>query len=337
MPKSPLPFEKAQHVVHMAADVFGHGDAHDQVLKTLGRQDPAGTFMPFSVAILINYLSKTTWPDAWPWANQIDKLVQTMAHEGVLAEMPSGPVPSPVLGRSYLRVSGLTRGQSAGKLWMTPILGVPLLLDAVQASLIHLTGRTQAGDVRGGTGFALSPRHILTAGHVIDDMTLDRRLVVPQRHKPSVEIQVLKEDRHSNHDLALVTVDDSDVELTQPLGLVARNPEWSDQIYLMGFPPIPMSRTADLTVQSGEVVAPKITTYDGADLFLYSAVARPGSSGGPIFAHDGRLIGMVTRELSQQNAEFTAPSFYAGLPARVISSCLKELGFSELIQEETWE
>lgn len=337
MSKNPLPLEEAKNVLRTAAAVFGSGAFHEQVLEVLQKHDPPETLVPFSVADLIRYLSKTTWPGAWPWANQIDHLLQIMAHEGVLTQMTTGATRSPVLSRRYLLMSGLTRGQAPGDLWMTPILRVPLLVDAVQSSLIHLTGRTIEGDVRGGTGFALSPRHILTARHVIDDMTLDATIVVPQLAGDSAQVSVVKEDRHPNHDLAVVTIDGSVAELIRPRGLVTRDPGWSDTIYLLGFPPIPTSIAAATTVQKGEVVNPAITTYDGADLFLYSAVARPGNSGGPIIGLDGRLIGMVTRELSHQGFELTPASFYAGLPAHVMHTCLEDLGVGDLLIEESWE
>lgn len=337
MSRVPLPFENAKHVAHMAAVVFGTGGFVEEVAKVIERESTPDTFVPFSVSEFLTYLSKTTWVKAWEWGMQVDRLLQTMAHERVLTEVPSLST-SALFGRRYLHISGVTPGQVGGDLWMAPSLGIPLLMHALRPSLIHLTGVNTDGDVRGGTGLALSPRHILTARHVIDDMKLDSTLVVPQvAGESAAEIQVSDQARHETHDLAVITVDDSDAQLAPPGGVASREPDWSDTIHLLGFPPIPMAVQAEPTVQTGEVVNPAISTYDGADLFLYSAVARPGNSGGPIFGRDGRLVGMVTRELAHQGAETTPASFYAGLPARVIHGCLGDLGFGDLLVEETWD
>jgi S1-C subfamily serine protease len=320
----------------MAAVVFGTG-LREQVVETIGRQDPPNQFVPFSVSDFINYLSKTTWPVAWEWAVQIDHLLQTMARERVLMEMTSGVEKSPVFSRRYLLMSGLSRGQASGNFWMTPVLGVPLLLDVVQNALIHLTGLNSTGDVRAGTGLVLGPGYILTARHVITDMNLDGTLVVPKQGGGAAEVSVVAETAHPEHDLAVITTDVNQAELVPASGLVTRDPSWSDTIYLLGYPPVPLTRSAETTVQTGEIVNPAIQTYEGAQLFLYSAVARPGNSGGPIFGRDGRFLGMVTRELSHQNADATPPSFYAGLPSRVIHACLEDLGLNELLVAEDWK
>lgn len=337
MSKAPLSLERAKLVTHMAAVVFGTGEIHEQVLEVLNRKDPEGTFQTFSVADFLRYLSKTSLPDAWDSAVQIDQLLQAMARERLLMETLTGAIASPVFSRRYMLVEGITTRQAQGCLWMTPVLKVPLLMDALQGSLIHLTGRNPDGDVRGGTGLALSTQHILTARHVIDDMELDDTLVVPQPGGATTEVRVIDQRWHETHDLAIIIVDNSDAELAPVRGLVTRDPTWSDTINLFGYAPVPTSLSADPAVQTGEVVNPSVTTYDGSTVFLYSAVARPGDSGGPIFARDGRMIGMVTKELSRKDTEFTPAPFYAGLPARVIHACLADLALNGLLAAENWE
>lgn len=77
-----------------------------------------------------------------------------------------------------------------------------------------------------------------------------------------------------------------------------RDPAWGDTATVLGYPPVPQVRdqaegSPNLIVQGGEVVNPAATGLFGEPLFLYSAIARPGNSGGPIVAQDGRVIGLV--------------------------------------------
>lgn len=217
---------------------------------------------------------------------------------------------------------------------MTPFLGAPLLVHVLQSSVVHLTGRDRHGDERGGTGLTLDHSHILTAKHVVDDMTLADTVDAVAHQGLGSQVEIIDVMRHPTHDLAVVITSERE-SLSSPLGLVSRDTAWSDVLYVLGFPPVPTAATAELIVQRGEVVNPAITTYHGAELFLYSAVARPGNSGGPIIGADGRLLGIVTQELAL-DAHHVPQPFYAGLPARVVHQCLADLQLSHLIAKETW-
>ncbi len=96
-----------------------------------------------------------------------------------------------------------------------------------------------------------------------------------------------------------------------------------------------MNRNADLIVQRGEVVNPSISGMHGQTLFLYSAIARPGNSGGPIVASDGRVLGLVTQELLDPGRPQWP--FFAGVPAGEVSRAAQELGFPDLLSIETWD
>jgi len=147
-------------------------------------------------------------------------------------------------------------------------------------------------------------------------------------------------------------------------GMAFRDPAWADDVYLFGYPHVPMLAGMVITVQRGEVINPAAETPRPGDLrrqktFLYSAIARPGNSGGPIVAHDGRVIGLVVvdsspttraqaagyepppttpeeridhlqREVEALTAKVFAPSFYRGIPSSLVIRALDELGFAGL-------
>ncbi|OBF72670.1 hypothetical protein A9X06_28140 [Mycobacterium sp. 852002-51759_SCH5129042] len=138
--------------------------------------------------------------------------------------------------------------------------------------------------------------------------------------------------------------------------MVFRDPVWADETYIFGYRRVPMTAEMSLTVQRGEVVDlparfavqrgevvnPSIPmmTPDRDPAFLYSAIARPGNSGRPIVAADGRVIGLVVEDsadtLSSDGAPVSAP-FYRGIPSGQILRALNELGFTDLARPETWD
>jgi len=88
-------------------------------------------------------------------------------------------------------------------------------------------------------------------------------------------------------------------------------------------------------VQRGEVVNPAVKSQQDEQFFLYSAIARPGDSGGPIVAQDGRVVGLVTHDLP--DAKQKASPFYRGVPAGEIRRALSDLGAGDLIRWEDWQ
>jgi S1-C subfamily serine protease len=102
---------------------------------------------------------------------------------------------------------------------------------------------------------------------------------------------------HDRIDLAVIPVDVADQPANALKGVAFRNPEWSDETYVFGYPPVSKLHAPYLVVQRGEVVNPSVRSQQDEGFFLYSAIARPGNSGGPIVAQDGRVVGLVTDEL----------------------------------------
>jgi hypothetical protein len=334
--KTPLPLDRAVEVANEAIQFFGLGPGQHRGLEVLGRsEDPESWRTMFSVSDFVTFLGRTCWPDARQWQSQIDRLLRSMSREEFLVETRGKAKQGRVFASRYVAWDGLTRGQRNGTLWMAPFLGAPLLVRALQNSVVHLIGRDEHGTIRGGTGLLVGPNHILTAKHVVDDITLEEASGQYAGDDAERSTGIADILRHPTHDLAVVITTRSGTSLAPPRGLVSRDPTWSDVVYLLGFPPIPTSANAELTVQRGEVVNPSISTYLGTELFLYSAVARPGNSGGPIIGADGRLHGLVTQELLL-DAEHVPQPFYAGLPPRVIHECLADLRLSHLVETERW-
>ena len=71
-----------------------------------------------------------------------------------------------------------------------------------------------------------------------------------------------------------------------------RTPVVAQTVYTLGYPRLPGLRDASVTMQQGAVTNESVTSLAGERLFLYSAISRPGNSGGPVMSEDGYLVGI---------------------------------------------
>ena len=84
----------------------------------------------------------------------------------------------------------------------------------------------------------------------------------------------------------------------------------------------------------GEVTNAQVTTFSDQTLFLYSAIARPGNSGGPIISSTGHVVGIVTEELKEDADPNSL--FYAGVGAGEIAKAVSELDVSVKVPIEDY-
>jgi S1-C subfamily serine protease len=89
-----------------------------------------------------------------------------------------------------------------------------------------------------------------------------------------------------------------------------------------------------LVLQGGEVSVEQMTSLHGHELFLFSAIARPGNSGGPILSESGHAVGIVTQELSEQDSR--DQPFHAGIATATLAQAIRELDCGVCLPVETW-
>jgi hypothetical protein len=172
----------------------------------------------------------------------------------------------------------------------------------------------------------------------------------------ALDLRIVDAQAHDDVDVGVITVEPTiGTRGPNPLnGIVLRDPVWADDVYVFGYPPVPTSVDADLTVQKGkvvnplatsdaerdllvqrgEVVNPAIKSWRGDEYFLYSAITRPSNSGGPIVAQDGRVVGIVAHDVLDKGR--SDEPFYRGIAARTVVTALASFGLGDLAKLEDW-
>lgn len=228
---------------------------------------------------------------------------------------------------------------------MAPALGPEFLAYAFSDSTVHIVGRNNAGDQRGATALVIAPNWLLTCAHVVNKMRLNSTQIHDGKAFTVQDILA-----HQSDDVALIQIAPS---LQILPGLAFRDPLWAEPVVTLGYPRVPLSRESALLMHSGEITTPAIRTFSGHDLFLYSAVARPGNSGGPIISTSGHVVGLVTDQLSLEDmpdqvltgespeelskASVIEMPYFAGVGATVIAKAVAELTRSVALPIEDYQ
>jgi S1-C subfamily serine protease len=334
MDKSPPSLEWMVRVASEAVRFFSLDmKLRSEVQREQKIEAPAGKLVPFSLRDFMTYLHNRSIDITGRRAVDLENLLSRMASVGILHEA-GAEARSPMFSRCYILAATITRLQSAGRLWLSPVIGPQLLIDFVGPRVAYITGTTKEGDSAGGSGLLIDSEHILTAAHVVNDMNLDESVMLGQGVLAALQEVVIVDNER---DVAVIKVRlPSHAAFPGISGLAFRDPQWADGLTLVGYPPVPTTARPYITMQTGEVVNPCVeTVIPRGELFLYSAVARPGNSGGPILANDGRVVGLVTRGLESNNNSTTSP-FFAGVPTHCILAALAQRSYASILPVEDW-
>jgi Trypsin-like peptidase domain len=320
------------------------GLIHDAEVATLIEQpQDAGTAGAWPVVYFSMYLQKLGFPGGS--MSDISRILADMERLGLLlpAGWRSDLTGAPVQGQLFIS-DGVRSAQTAGHLWLSEVLGAELIIESYRVPTLLIGG---GEDRPVATGLVLDRTHVVTNRHVIEGLappsnsSLDIE-VHTSFSSPGVE-PVTRQARivgHPSVDVAVIEAEFGENEHLPALaGMVFRDPRWQDDVFVFGYPYVPGLTERPITVERGQVVNPRaeaagIGGYPRQPTFLTSAIARPGNSGGPIVAQDGRVIGLVVE--NSREADSTAgdskspdsPPFYRGIPAGEVVCAIEYLGFT---------
>lgn len=163
------------------------------------------------------------------------------------------------------------------------------------------------------------------------------------KFRPASQLPLFGEGFVTSGDDSTLAQNDGYLWLSTPLGTPLLIPAYgSITVQITGIDEHGDVRSGTgLTLVPWHVLTSAHVTQDTAETtfrescFLYSAVTRPGNSGGPIVAGDGRVIGIVAHDTFDK-ARGEQARFFRGIPANKVVGALADLGFAHLTTLEDW-
>ena len=230
----------------------------------------------------------------------------------------------------YYNFIELTNIEQKGILFLGKYLGLELISHLIKKNLVHIIGENRNGGIVSGTGILISPKVVLTCAHVISDIHSSLSAEV-NAEKYTIE----ESEIHPHIDFGVIILSTPILDINYDIAL--RNSTILEKIIIAGFPKIPRNLNPCIIVQSGEI-AGRINSYGEnshqIELELFTAVSRPGNSGGPVMSMDGKLLGIVSQslELNTKDVEQSTFPCFAAIPADIIMKNYAELKLSSKYQ-----
>ncbi|MCY4108886.1 MAG: serine protease [Chloroflexi bacterium] len=310
-------------VVELASDFFDHRN-HRACCAAVGRVPRTGaTLVPFTLNEFLKYLDVKRAFQRTPNAFRVLQIVQRMVSSGLLICTARGDSAIPALEDRYVYLVTPQDAQRAPFRWV-PVLGPEYMYRLCTPALVHITGTTAQCCAVAGTGLVVDPRHVLTCRHVVSDMNVHPKQVFQRREYVVTDGSI---HRHPELDVAVIRVDRP--SLTPVTGAFWRPPVVAQTVYTLGYPKLPGLRDASVTMQPGTVTNESVTSFNGESMFLYSAISRPGNSGGPVMSDDGYVVGLsIVDATGQYRTNDAFSPHYAGIPAHVVAEGVKDLGLN---------
>jgi S1-C subfamily serine protease len=190
----------------------------------------------------------------------------------------------------YVQVFGALGGEGA----LTVPPASPSVIDSPglakdRNSIVKIWGRSNCGTQLEGSGFVVSPQHVLTNAHVVAGVTTTL-VSGPGRHSP-LPAFVVRYD--PGRDVAVLFVPGL---RGLPLHFASARARRQDNAIVVGYPG---NRSLNVTAaRVGNILGAAIPDIYGkstAARAIYSvrAVVRPGNSGGPLLAPNGTVYGVI--------------------------------------------
>ena len=154
----------------------------------------------------------------------------------------------------------------------------------------------------GGTGFLVDGKgYLITNAHIIRN---SKNIVVINNRGEEFDAVVLRTDNAK--DIAILKIEDKSFKpiATLPYGISKTVSDVAEPIYTLGYP------RNDIVYSEGYLSAR--TGFNGDTLSCQLGIAaNRGNSGGPIFNHDGEVIGILsTKETESEGVAFAIQSKY---------------------------
>ena len=301
--------------------------------RLIGKEIPSQSEQgPFSVSDFLSYLNaKATFHKA-PNAFAVVSQLRRMEAAGVLVSAPPTGFHVGGLNDRYFYLEAVAN-QKHFQSHRVKVLGPEYLYRLWQSGLVHISGVDEAGNPTSGTGFTIQSGYVVTCGHVIKDIVSEHKL---ESMGNEYEIDLSRVHFSSDSDVALIEANKTSLRPSHDL--VFRSPVVAQTVYTIGFPKLTGLRDASQTIQEGAITNSSVTSFQGERLFLYSAISRPGNSGGPVVSDEGYVVGISTTltDGEYKNENPFSPH-YAGIPADVLIDAVSGFELGVRLKHEKYE
>ena len=319
-------------LVVLACDFFNATKIASSYARIGKRLPKAGNPEPLTVSDLLKYIEVIRAFSKTPNALRITQIVDRMTSTGLLLRVGSGDRSIGGLDNHYLYIPTIWDARR-GPFRLVPVLGPEYLYDLYKPGLVHITGKNKEGDAVAGTGLIIHPSFILTCRHVVCDMKVDKEQTFQDRTYIINDRSIVP---HSEVDIAVIRVDEPTMSPLQ--GAIFQKPVVAQTVYTLGYPKLAGLKDATITIQEGAVTNGLVTSLSDEKLFLYSAISRPGNSGGPVVSEDGYVVGLSTVDTTAEyHLDVPFSPHYAGIPAQIVVSAVKSLGLDITLPFEEYE
>ena len=267
-----------------------------------------------------------------PNAMRIAQILEQMVAGGLLIHVGYGNPSLGGLGDHYIFAS-TEWDSSRGQFKLARTLGPEFLYHSCAPGLVHITGKNRDGDVVAGTGIVVDPSFVLTCRHVVADIVLD----TSQEFQGKM-LKLNKDSIYSHPDVDVAILQVNKPLLKPLMGLKYQRPVMAQTVFTLGYPKLPGLTEAPVIMQQGAVTSPEVTALSGELLFLFSAISRPGNSGGPVMSDDGYVVGLCNVDSTGEYrpAEAFSPHF-AGIPSQIVVDAVSSLGLGIQLPFEEYE
>lgn len=252
--------------------------------------DSEGNNLPFSGYDFYKYFSNK-YSKYQGSLFKIERILNLLENKNFLTSYEN-KTNDPFLNKRYFFLKSFTKCQCNNSLYLGKILGIGYIHYKLKRNVIHITGINSENKIGNGTGFLIKDNIILTNKHITDmkiELNGEKNVISIYGEKYKFNDADIR--LHPEKDIALIYLKTPvKRDFIYP---AFRKCQETEDILIMGFPPMPCTTSAQLHSSFGKISSIVETYSPLMKNIVITAEIYPGNSGSPVLTSDGNIIGLV--------------------------------------------